>query len=364
MIKELKIWDKGKMTLNVDGKLKTVYVSQDNLEKAYDNLQKRLEKGKIPFGVDHFPEAILNASPILKKLDIMNLGDFDGAELKEDGLYAKNVNFKNNKIQELYKKGDISDVSIVSKSKLKECPLNDYDYSILDTDIYRVDIVEKGACPSCKLPVFNDEAEEAIISASYVENFKKEDYPMSLKDKIQENNPKTKTNDGEGGKNGTSLVEELVKSNNNLMQMVKQLYDVVMKYENDDSNVDPNGNAQQTNGIVAASQNAVLLNEVKELKNMLTEDRKAAEDQKINAYLDACVQAGKFVPAQLEIMKKLASADFKSFSEMMDKQEAVIDLTGQKKVSLSASANLNFGNDDKEDVFKDIDFFNKLKGEQ
>ena len=363
-LKELKIWDKGMMKLNVDGELKKVYVSPTELVKSADKLHERLKEGKLPIGVDHFPPAVLEHTPILKKLDILNMGDFTGAELRDDGLYALNVTFRNNKLKELYENGEIEDVSIVASSKTIESNKTDYDYILKDIDIYRVDIVGKGACESCKIP----KASLATVSASYTKNLKG-DVKMALE-------PNKEPNEPEEPKNGTSLVKELVElmktqneqikaQNEKVNRIFDEIFEIDEAGESDEANEDITGlnvkvkNKKAQSAGVEASGTQKILKEFQDLKKMISDEKQSLENAKIDAYIDSCIQAGKIVPNQTEVMKKLAAADFKSFSEMMKAQKPVIDVSGETK-AIHASGD-NTGMDD---VLDDIAAFNKAVGRE
>ena len=147
MLENTPIWTHGKMHLWVNNKPAKVYVPRSNPEEAYQILQSRLSKeGHIPIGIDHLPDNIIEANPILAKLDLLNVGEITEIQYTDDAIKIVEAELTNPLIKQLYDEGELDMVSIVANSTTSECPRGDYDYIVDTTDITRVDIVEKGAC--------------------------------------------------------------------------------------------------------------------------------------------------------------------------------------------------------------------------
>ena len=184
MLENTNIWTKGPMHLWVNNEPAKVYVPEDNVKTTYEILQSRLSKeGSIPIGIDHLPDDILEANPILAKLDLLNVGNITKIQYANDTIRIVEAEFTNPLIQDLYEKGELDMVSIVANSTTSECPRGDYDYIIDTTDITRVDIVEKGACPTCTIPK-PTASDETVVYARYSIHTTKEEEETLMAEEI------------------------------------------------------------------------------------------------------------------------------------------------------------------------------------
>lgn len=154
------------MHLWVNNKPAKVYVPPENPKQSYTKLQSRLSKqGSIPIGIDHLPDNIIQANPILAKLNLLDVGEITKIKYTDDTIKIVEAELTNPLIQELYEAGELDMVSIVAKSTTSECPRGDYDYIIDTTDITRVDIVEKGACKTCHIQ--STDSSDTVVYARY-----------------------------------------------------------------------------------------------------------------------------------------------------------------------------------------------------
>lgn len=154
------------MHLWVNNKPAKVYVPPENPKQTYETLQSRLSKqGNIPIGIDHLPDNILKANPILAKLNLLNVGKITKIKYTDDAIKIVEAELTNPLIKNLYDKGELDMVSIVAKSTTSDCPRGDYDYIIDTTDITRVDIVEKGACKTCHIQ--STDSSDTVVYARY-----------------------------------------------------------------------------------------------------------------------------------------------------------------------------------------------------
>ena len=75
MLENTKIWTKGKLELFLNNEPQEVYVTPESVHDTYKDLQSTLTNdGSVPIGIDHLPEAVIKANPILEKLDLLNVG--------------------------------------------------------------------------------------------------------------------------------------------------------------------------------------------------------------------------------------------------------------------------------------------------
>lgn len=184
MLDNTNIWTRGPMHLWVDNEPAKVYVPKENIKSTYEQLQSRLSKeGSIPIGIDHLPDNIIEANPILAKLDLLNVGNITKIQYADDTIRIVEAELTNPLIQDLYEKGELDMVSIVANSTTSECPRGDYDYIIDTTDITRVDIVEKGACPTCTIPK-PTASDETVVYARYSIQTNRQEEPLMAEEAI------------------------------------------------------------------------------------------------------------------------------------------------------------------------------------
>lgn len=167
MLENTPFWTSGTMKLWVNNQPAKVYVPPENPKQTYENLQSKLSKeGSIPIGIDHLPDNLMKANPILAKLNLLDVGEITKIQYTDDTIKIVEAKLTNPLIQELYENGELDMVSIVANSTTSECPRGDYDYIVDTTDITRVDIVEKGACQKCNIPQPTDSS-DTVVYARY-----------------------------------------------------------------------------------------------------------------------------------------------------------------------------------------------------
>ena len=168
MLENTSIWTPGSMRLWIDNEPVNVYVPKSNPKEAYKILQSRLSKeGSIPIGIDHLPDDIIKANPVLAKLDLLDVGNITKIKYADDAIKIEEAELTNPLIRDLYEQGELDMVSIVANSTTSECPRGDYDYIVDTTDITRVDIVEKGACETCNIPKPTESNSGSVVYARY-----------------------------------------------------------------------------------------------------------------------------------------------------------------------------------------------------
>ena len=301
MLEDTKIWTKGKMNLFVNHEPKEVYVTRENVLNAYKDLQSTLTNdGSVPIGIDHLPEAVIKANPVLEKLDLLNVGTITAVDYNtaDDSIEIKEATLTNPLIKDLYLKGELDSVSIVAPATVKTCPQNDDVLIVEKTTINRVDIVGEGACPTCKIP-----------KPSNVESFVYARKPI---------NTNTEVND---------MAEEETITMENIQALLEEALNPV------------------TEKLTAIEERVAALEEKPaddegkpgEEKD---DEIKAAKAEAAEALVDAQIMAGKVVPAQKEAMTKLALADTESFKALMKEAPIVVDLEARRSL---------LGLDDEED---------------
>lgn len=293
MLENTNIWTKGPMHLWVNNKPAHVYVPANNVKDTYNNLKSRLSKeGSIPIGIDHLPDNIIEANPILKKLDLLNVGEIRDIAYANDTITIVEAELTNPLIQNLYEAGELDMVSIVANSTTSECP-SIYDYKVDTTDITRVDIVEKGACKTCNIPKPTESDSDSVVYARY-----------SIKPPMEDN----------------IMAEEIT------MEAIEELLDKKLepinerldKLEADEKPADNNDDD------VKAGES----DKVKEMEAKIAELQKETATAKV----DSLIAAGKILPAQKESSVELCASNPDQFEALYKDAPVLVDLNTRESL--------------------------------
>ena len=300
MFENTQIWTKGKLELFLNNEPQEVYVTRESVHDTYKDLQTTITNdGSVPIGIDHLPEAVIKANPILEKLDLLNVGTITAVDYNttDDSIEIKEATLTNPLIKQLYLDGELDSVSIVAPATVKTCPQNDDVLIVEKTTINRVDIVGEGACPTCKIP-----------KPSNVESFVYARKPI---------NTNTEVND---------MAEDETITMENIQAMLEEALNPV------------------TEKLTAIEERVAALEEEpaddEGKPGEENDEIKAAKAEAAEAVVDAQIMAGKVVPAQKEAMTKLALADMESFKALMKDAPIVVDLEARRSL---------LGLDDEED---------------
>ena len=293
MLKGTDFWTHGDMDLFVNNEPAHVYIPKSNVKEAYQNVQSRLsEDGSIPIGIDHLPDNIIEANPILAKLDLLNVGKITEIEYANDTISIVEAEFTNPLIKQLYLDGELDMVSIVATSNVSECP-KDYDYIVDHTDIIRVDIVEKGACKTCNIPKPHDD--DTVVYARY-----------SIKEE---------TIMAEDALTAEAVQEIIQTALNPIKEELEKQSKRLDTLEESAGETNEESNTEETD---------------EELEAKLAELKK----QTAEAQVEMQIMAGKILPAQKESMIELCAKDSEAFTKLMESTPVTVPLN--KRESLMA----------------------------
>lgn len=291
------------MDLYVNNKPAHVHVPDSNVKEAYENLQSRLStEGSIPIGIDHLSDNIVTSNPILAKLDLLNVGNITEIEYANDTISIVEAELTNPLIRQLYEDGELDMVSIVADSTTSECP-QDYDYIVDTTDITRVDIVEKGACPTCNIPKPTDSS-ETVVYARY--SIQEEEETIMAEEALT-----------------AEAVQEIIDTALNPIK--EQLDKQDKRLEALESSADdskPEDGEEETE-------------EVKAMKAEI-ESLKA---EKAEAQVDSLIAQGKLTPAMKDASVKLCAMDSTAFDEMYKEAPVIVDLDQRESLHAGDSGN-------------------------
>ena len=314
MLENTNIWTHGPMDLFLNNKPAHVYVPDTNVKATYENLQSRLsEQGSIPIGIDHLADNIIESNGILAKMDLLNVGNITQIEYADDAIKIVEAELTNPIIRDLYENGELEMVSIVADSTTSECP-KDYDYIVDTTDITRVDIVEKGACPTCNIPKPTDSSETVVYARYSIEN--------NMEDEIMAEDALT-----------AEAVQEII--NTALNPIKEQLDKQDKRLEALESSADdskPEEGEEETE-------------EVKAMKAEI----EALKAEKAEAQVDSLIAQGKITPAMKEASVKICAMDSKAFDEMYKDAPVIVDLDERQSMHAGDSGDSDESEPDEDD---------------
>ena len=289
MLDNTNIWTRGPMHLWVDNEPAKVYVPKENIKSTYEQLQSRLSKeGSIPIGIDHLPDNIIEANPILAKLDLLNVGNITKIQYADDTIRIVEAELTNPQILALYEAGELDMVSIVANSTTSECPRGDYDYIIDTTDITRVDIVEKGACPTCTIPK-PTASDETVVYARYSIQTNRQEEPLMADEAI--------------------TMDAIKEAINEAIAPIDERLTALEEKETQASQP-PTEPSEEDDPVV------------KEMEARIAELQKETATAKV----DALIAAGKVLPAQKESAVELCAKDATQFEALYKDAPVLIDL--------------------------------------
>ena len=312
-------WDTGYMNLYLNNKPTRVYVPPDDPQRVYELSQTMIANdGSIPIGIDHLPEAIVKGNPILNKLDLLHVGDITAVEYNHDtnSVCIVEATFTNPLIEDLYNKGELEAVSIVSEVSTTPCTRNN-EIPVINTEkVKRVDIVGVGACETCRIPLQTDK------TMVYAKKPIMEDTTMSItKEELEEMFKQSN--------------EETKKQFNELKEENKELNERLKALENPSEPADPTPASTDDN---TTTEIAAMQAKIQELEKAAKENEHKAVLSAANARVDLAIQQGKVLPAQKKSMVELAASKPEAFDAMIKDAPVLVDV--EKRQSLVAGFSL------------------------
>jgi hypothetical protein len=302
MLENTNIWTKGPMNLWVNNEPARVYVPDTNVKSTYTTLQSRLSKqGSIPIGIDHLADNIIEANPILKKLDLHNVGEITKISYANDTITIEEAELTNPQIKALYEAGELDMVSIVANSTTSDCP-KDYDYIVNTTDITRVDIVEKGACPTCNIPK-PQSSDSTVVYARYSIQTKPTEEEEIMAEEITME----------------AITKAIDKALDEKLAPINERLDVIE--DNIEIKEEPKDNSGDES------------EEVKAMKAEIAE----LKAQRATARVDMLIAEGKILPAQKEAYVELCASNSEKFEEAFKDAPVIVELDNRQSMQAGDS---------------------------
>ena len=147
-----RIWSAGMHHVFVNDKPARVYVPEETIMDTFQSIRGLIDsQGRMPIGIDHLSDSILNDNEILAKMNLLDVGSVSKVGTDGQSIYILDSELTNQQIRELNGLGELPAYSIVGGMDAKPCPSGQADYVVNSIDVERVDIVQEGGCQVCKV---------------------------------------------------------------------------------------------------------------------------------------------------------------------------------------------------------------------
>ena len=147
-----RIWSSGMHHVYVNDQPARVYVPEETIMQTFGSIRNLIEdQGRMPIGIDHLSDSVLEENDILRKLNLLDVGDVTKVGTDGSSIYILDSELKNQQIRELNAVNGLPAYSIVGTMDAKPCPHNEADYVVNSIDVERVDFVQEGGCSVCKV---------------------------------------------------------------------------------------------------------------------------------------------------------------------------------------------------------------------
>lgn len=303
----------------VDNRPARVYTPQYTIPDTYNVFKEKISRdGGVPVGLDHLPEHILKEYPVLGKLNPLHVADITKVGYTDDSIYGLEIEYKNDLIKDLYRKGELESFSIVADFNAGVCESGKADYVMENiTNLNRVDFVDEGGCSDCKVGAPTPDNVKITARLSLLGRTKTEDNNMD-----DENKDEIKKLDIDSDDLGEQETEQ------EMEQETEQLID------SDDSE-------EQETGQEKADPLELLTEKIQDLEKsigIIAEKTAAIDEVKIEArkgritrIVETAITEGKALPKEKEHLISYGETDETALKEMLASRPVLVDFEKHSK---------------------------------
>lgn len=300
MLENTNFWESGRLDLFLNNQPTHAYIPPRDVQKVFNLAESKIANdGKIPIGIDHLPEDIINNNPILKKLNLLDVGYISAVEYDPtlNKTRIKEATLTNPLIKKLYDDGELEAVSIVSQVHASDCPQQE-GLKVIDTErLDRVDIVAVGACESCNIP------KPTGSNMVYARKPLKEEETMADEnitiEQIEELLDK-------------KLDEKLEEKLEPLTEMIESIEDLIEEDEADEETPE-----DETDEVAAMRA---------ELEALKKENAEKVALAAASAKVDLAIRQGKIKPCDKETMTAFAMNSSEAFDDYIKDADVIVPL--------------------------------------
>lgn len=307
-------WSPGIHSLFINKKPARLLVPEETILPTYKLLETKLSEGRLPLGIDHLNEKVLEENKILAKMNPLDVGEVKKIATDGQDIYITDSELTNPQVKELQAEGELPAFSMVGPIQAHECERQDVDF-VLDyfKDITRFDFVEQGGCQTCKTGV---EPTELILASKLSMEVDK----LTDQDNNDGSNP-TDQNPGEGTgtgqrQGGEAEGEPKYITEEQLDQKLDEKFgklEELIKAKPEDSKVE--------------ARFADLEKDNKELKL-------EAKRAKVAPIVDTAINEGRILPVDQDMFMEagLAAEDLEKWKKSVTERPVLVDLTEKGKI--------------------------------
>ena len=322
MLENTNFWESGRLDLFLNNKPTHAYIPPRDVQKVFNLAESKIANdGKIPIGIDHLPEDIINNNPILKKLNLLDVGYISAVEYDPtlNKTRIKEATLTNPLIKKLYDDGELEAVSIVSQVHASDCPQQE-GLKVIDTErLDRVDIVAVGACESCNIPKPTEGSNMVYARKPLKEETTMADENITI-EQIEELLDK-------------KLDEKLEEKLDPIVERIESLEDLVEE-ESEEEEDSEDGTTDEVAAMRA------------ELEALKKENAEKVALAAASAKVDLAIRQGKIKPCDKETMTAFAMNSSEAFDNYIKDADVI--------VPLGARQSFNSGEEEEEPEEKDI----------
>jgi len=329
------IWSSGIHNVFVDDKPASVFAGKDTIEQTFDMFQEEIDRsGGITLGIDHIPEGLLNQYPILKKMDVLNVGKITEISHDANRIYATKSEHTNPIIAELYLNGELPAYSIVADFKASKCPTGQSDYILKEIkNIKRTDYVDEGGCLDCKTGIQPDDMIMTAKLSLEVKDMVDKDESIKIDAQDTSNPPVDTDGDAAEDEAETATLQDVVDTVNALATSMKTSFAAI---EGNLGIKEPAAPATEDAPVQASKSK-----DDSKLEARLSTMELRAKKAEVAPIVDNAIKEGRIFPVDKDMFvdKGIEIDDTEKFKELMAKRPVIVDLTEKSKMDAKNSKN-------------------------
>lgn len=261
------VWDSGTHHLYVDNKPASMHVPPESIIDTYNQMKMEIKQNEsIPIGIDHLNKDTFKDNDILKKLDLLHVGDIHDIEMIDGAIVLKEAAITNPTVADLYHSGELPAFSPVGSGKVSTCPKEGIDYKLDSMVIDRVDFVQNGGCETCIVhnpPLKMDiSGKTGYIKILQQKNEDEKDEVINMTEKVEKNIKAEDTSTDNSNTDNTEVDTKLAAFEEKIQKFEEQLTKLIdttsgNAVEAEDSAAAPEGDVQPDFDVEAAVQKMI-----------------------------------------------------------------------------------------------------------
>lgn len=326
------IWSDGIHHVYADKKPVSLQVPKETIPETFQIFQDEIDRnGGITLGLDHIPDELLKQYPILKKLDVLNVGKITEISHDDHRIYATKSTHTNPLVAELYLNGELPAYSVVADSKVTKCPTGQADFVLKKfKNIKRTDYVDEGGCQDCKTGIV---PKDIVITAK-----------LSMEAEIMANDSSNGGNGTDGsGTSGNGNDPDDTSQDAKLDQIIEMLQKVADALTQDEQEDEEEDAGEPDNSNDTKVQAKKSDEKFKKLEARTAAMELRAKKAEYAPIVDNAIKEGKVLPVDRDVFvnKGVEVDDIPKFTELMAKRPVIFDFEEYSRIEAKDNSSDN-----------------------